>query len=1089
LSGGSPSGRGGNFPHDKADGSGPTGRRDATAPSQTPREGKLDGEAEEPSGGFSSVFIRRPITTVMLMVAIVLVGVAAYFSLPIAPLPTVDVATVLVTAQLSGADAQTNTYAVTNPLEKQFGQIPGLTQLTSASANSYAEMTLQFGFKRTVEGAAQDVQAAINAASANLPANLAQPPTYRKTNPAETPVLILALTSDSLPLTTVDDYAENIMLQRLSQVSGVGLVTIGGQQQPAMRVELDPSKLAAIGLTIEDARQAILQGTTITSKGVLQGPQKALALQANDQLMQTEDYDQVVIGYRNGAPVLVRDMGHAEIGPASTLLAGWCNGQRAIILNVLLTTGANAITTVAAIQKELPRLQAAMPPAIKLSTVSDRTKTIRASVSDVQNTLLLTIGLVVLTIFVFLRAFWATVIPGVAMIISLIGTMAVMYALGFSLDNLSLMALSISIGFVVDDAIVMIENIQRHLEDGLQPRQAALKGAGEIGFTIMSITISLIAVFIPLFLMAGVVGKILQEFAITVATAIVVSAFVSLTLTPMLCAVLLKPGGDKVEHGRLYKIAERGFDWLQRRYDAGLIVVLRHQLLTLIAMFATIAVTGLLFVIIPKGFFPEQDTGLITGITEAAQDVSVEGLGQLQQAVATIVQNDPAVDSVASYIGPGPSNAAPNQGRMFITLKPLQQRGPNGGAPQVIARVSKQLESTSGIHLFMQTAQDLTIGARTAKAMYQYTLVDADQAELADYTARMVGKLSQADGVTDVSTDAESSGPLAMLQIDRKAAALYGLQPQAIDDALNDAFGSRTATKVFGPFGQYFVIVEAAAPFRSGPDALDQVYLHGTGGSIVRLSEVAHMTTQTSPVVINHQNQSPSVTISFNLKPGVSIGTAVSSVQKAQAELHLPLTIQASFQGSASAYQTALSGQGPLIGAALIAIYLILGMLYESWSHPITIISTLPSAGLGALLALMLAGMPLDVIGIIGILLLLGIVKKNGIMMVDFAIEQEREGKEPTEAIHESCRLRFRPILMTTICALLGGVPLMLAGGIGSQIRQPLGFAIVGGLAVSQVLTLFTTPVIYIYIDKFHALFHRGSHRDHAPHAAASPAE
>jgi HAE1 family hydrophobic/amphiphilic exporter-1 len=663
-----------------------------------------------------------------------------------------------------------------------------------------------------------------------------------------------------------------------------------------------------------------------------------------------------------------------------------------------------------------------------------------------------------------------------------------MYALGFSLDNLSLMALSIAVGFVVDDAIVMIENISRHLENGLPPRQAALKGAGEIGFTIMSISVSLIAVFIPLFLMAGVVGKMLQEFAITVAAAIAVSAFISLTLTPVLCAIVLKPGGNKVKHGRLYTLAERGFERLQGGYDRGLIVVLRHQFLTLMVMLATMAVTVVLFITIPKGFVPEQDTGLITGITEAAQDVSTEGLGQRQQRVAAIVQKDPAVASVASYIGPGPSNAAPNQGRMFITLKPLQQRGPNGSAPQVIARLSKQLESVSGIHLFMQAAQDLTIGARTAKAMYQYTLVDTDQAELNSYAARMVDRLKQANGVVDVSTDAESSGPLAMLEIDRKAAAQYGLQPQAIDEALNDAFGSRTATKVFGSFGQYLVIVEAAQAFRSGPDALSQVYLRAPGGAIVRLSEVARVTTQTAPVVINHQSQSPSVTISFNLKPGVSIGTAVSSVKKAQADLHLPQTIQATFQGSAQAYQTALAGQAPLIGAALIAIYLILGMLYESWSHPITIISTLPSAGLGALLALMVAGMPLDVIGIIGILLLLGIVKKNGIMMVDFAIAEERAGKSATDAIHKACRLRFRPILMTTICALLGGVPIMLAHGIGSQIRQPLGFAIVGGLAVSQVLTLFTTPVIYIYIDKLGQLFHRRE-RANAPHAVARPAE
>ncbi len=1031
------------------------------------------GERAAAYGGFSAFFIRRPVFTFMMMVGLVMVGVAAYFALPVASLPTVDVATILVTAELSGADPQTNAFAVTNPLEKQFGQIPGLTTLTSASASSYAEMTLSFGFKRKVDSAATAVQAAITAAGPSLPSTLTQPPIYRATNPAATPVIILALTSDTLPLTTVDDYGENILFQHLSQVTGVGLVTIGGQQQPAMRVELDPAKLANIGLTLGDARAAILQNTAIIAKGVLQGPQKSLALQANDQLNTVEAYDQAVIAYRDGAPVLVRDVGHAEIGAASPLLAGWYNGKRAIILNVLLANNANAVATIAAIDKELPSLKASLPAGVQLSIVSDRTKTIRASVEDVEKTLLITIGLVVMTIFVFLRALWATVIPGIAMVIALIGTVAVIYALGFSLDNLSLMALSISVGFVVDDAIVMIENISRYLEEGLPPFEAALKGSGEIGFTIMSITISLIAVFIPIFFMAGVVGKMMQEFAITVAVAIVVSAFVSLTLTPMLCAILLKGEHERVRHGRLYNLAEAGFERLLGWYDAGLVVVLRHQVTTLIVMVATIVLTVFLFVTIPKGFFPEQDTGLISAISEAAEDISTEGLGERQQAVTAIILKDPAVDSVASYIGPGPTNAASNQGRMFITLKALDQRGPDAGAQQVIDRLSKQLTHVTGIRLFMQATQDLTIGARTAKATYQYTLEDADQDELNVYTARMVAALKREEGVVDVSTDQGTRGTVLMLAIDRKAAAQYGLQAQAIDQALNDAFASSTATKVFGAFGQYIVVVEAAQPFRGGPDALKQIYLHGAGGAMVPLSAVAHVSTRNAPIVINHQNQSPSVTISFNLKPGISIGTAVAAVQKEQAALHLPLTIKASFEGTANAYRTALAGQAGLIGVAVIAIYLILGMLYESWSHPITIISTLPSAGLGALLTLMLAGMPLDVIGIIGILLLLGIVKKNGIMMVDFAIGEEKAGKSPTDAIHEACRLRFRPILMTTICAMLGGVPLMVSTGIGSQIRTPLGFTIVGGLAVSQILTLFTTPIIYITIDRLGRLFRR----------------
>jgi hydrophobe/amphiphile efflux-1 (HAE1) family protein len=1038
-------------------------------------------EEKKESGGLAGGFIRHPIMTFMLSAGIAIVGVLAYFVLPVAPLPTVDVATMLVTAELAGADPQTNAFAVTNPLEAQFGQIAGLTQMTSSSANSYAEITLSFGFNRTVTGAAGDVQAAISAASPYLPASMAQPPMYRKTNPADVPVLILALTSDTLPLTTVDDYGQNLLTQALSRVKGVGLVTIGGQQQPAMRVNVDPAKLAALGLTIGDARNAIIRATTITSKGVLQGAQKSVALEANDQLVYENQYDDIVIAYHNNAPVLLRDVGHAQIGPANPLLAGWYNGRQAIILNILLTNGANAIETVDLIQKELPRLRAELPNAINLSVVSDRTKTIRASVSDVEKTLLLTIGLVVVTIFIFLRAVWATIIPAIAMVLSLFATAAVMYALGFSLDNLSLMGLSIAIGFVVDDAIVVIENVSRYLEEGLPPFLAALRGAGEISFTVMSISISLCAVFIPLFMMAGVVGKMLQEFAITVAVAVLVSAFISLSLTPTLCSLLLKPEQKGRQHGRLYNLAERGFDALLAGYDRLLRIVLRHQFATLMVMLGTVALTGYLFVVIPKGFFPEQDTGLIEGITEAASDVSVDSMAKLQQAVAAIVLRDHSVASVASYIGPGPSNAAPNQGRMFITLKPLSQRGPDSSAEQVIARLSKPLQQIAGIRLYMQPAQDITIGARTAKAMYQYTLMDADASELASYASRMVEQLKHADGVTGVSSDQESSGPTLMLDIDRKAAAQYNLEPQTIDEALNNAFGNRTATKVFGPFGQYFVIVGADPAVSQGPDALERIYLHAPNGNLVRLSQVAHISTQSGPVVINHQNQLPSVTISFNLKPGYSIGTAVSSVQKIAAAMHLPLSLQASFAGTANAYQTALAGQVPLIGAALIAIYLILGMLYESVSHPITIISTLPAAGLGALLTLMAVGMPLDVIGIIGILLLLGIVKKNGIMLVDFAIGAEREGKSPADAIHEACRKRFRPILMTTICAMLGGVPLILGTGIGSQIRVPLGYTIVGGLAVSQVLTLFTTPIIYIYIDRLAQFLARRKASKRAP--------
>jgi len=1043
------------------------------------------------SGGLSAPFIARPIATIMLMVGILLVGVLAHELLPVASLPTVNVPTVLVTAELSGADAQTNASAVTTPLEQQFGQISGLTQLTSSSANSFAEITLQFSLSRTVDSVAQDVQAAINAASAFLPAAMIQPPVYRKTNPADTPVLILGLTSDTLPLTTVSDYGQNVMLPRLSQVSGVGLVTIGGEQQPAMRVEVNPVQLAAHGLTLEDVRTAVIQGTVDAAKGVLQGKQQSFALQTNDQIFSTSEYDDLVVAYSNGAygngaPVLVRDVGHAEIGPTISLLAGWYNRQRAVVLNVLLSPGANAITTVDAIKAELPLLEASLPRGMKVSILSDRTQTIRASVSDVEFTLMLTVGLVVMTIFLFLRKFWATVIPGIAVPLSIIGTFAVMYAVGYSLDNLSLMALSIAVGFVVDDAIVMIENVSRYLEQGMRPLEAALKGAGEIGFTILSISISLIAVFIPLFMMGGVVGKMLQEFAVTVAVSIVVSAFVSLTLTPTLCSLLLKPEPKEgAKHGRLYQAAERAFDWLLARYDRGLRFALRHQLATLIAMLATITLTGVLYVTIAKGFFPQQDTGMIAGITEAAQDISTGALSERQQAVTDILLRDPAIATVASYIGPGPTTASPNQGRMWIALKPYGERPE---VQQVIARLNKQLQQLQGIRLYMQAAQDLTIGARAAKAQYQYTLVDVDPQELSTWATKMASELKKIPGVTDVGTDAVSNGPQLKLEIDRKAAARFGLKPKDIDNALYDAFGERPATKVYTPYGQYFVIVEVDPAFRSGPDALDQIYLRSSTGAAVPLRQIAAISTQTGPLVVNHQNQFPSVTISFNLKPGVSIGTAVSAVQNVLGQLHLPPTIQSSFQGTAHAYETALAGEVPLIAAALVAIYLILGMLYESWIHPVTIISTLPSAGLGALLALMAARMPLDVIGIIGIILLLGIVKKNGIMMVDFALEAQRGGKSPRDAVYEACRLRFRPILMTTMCAMLGGVPLMVGTGIGSQIRQPLGFAIVGGLAVSQVLTLFTTPVVYLYMDRLGQLLSHGRHAAIGG-SAAKPAE
>jgi HAE1 family hydrophobic/amphiphilic exporter-1 len=1009
--------------------------------------------------------------TIMSAIAVAILGLLAYLQLPVASLPDVSVATIQVTAQLPGADGPTNASSVATPLERQLGQIPGLTQMTSSSAPGFVQIALQFAPSVSVQQASLQVQAAINAAQANLPSTLTSPPTFRVINPAETPVLILGLTSGTLPLTTVDDYAESLLLERLSQMPGVGLVTIGGQQQPAMRIEVDPSQLSARGLTMEDVRSALQHSTVDAATGQLRGERQTFTLSTNDQIDTRAGYANLVIAYRNGAPIRLSDIGAVAIGPASTQLAGWFNRDPAIILNVLPAAGANVIDTVDSIKAQLPALEAALPTAVHVNVVSDRTTTIRASVEDVRFTLMLTIGLVVGTIFLFLREPRATLIPGVAVALSIIGTFAVMWALHYSLDNLSLMALSIAVGFVVDDAVVMIENIMRHIEEGLPPFQAALKGAGEVGFTIVAISISLTAVFIPLLLMHGLVGRMFQEFAITVVVSILISVAVSLTLTPMMSAKLLKAREAGAVQGRLALALERFFDRLNALYGRGLNVVLRHQRVTLAVMMGTIALTGVLYVVIPKGFFPTQDTGMLAGITQASADISTQGLAERQQKLVDTILHDPAVGSVASYIGPGPSSPSPNQGRMFIALKPFGHRGARGGAQQVIARLNGAVSGIPGIRLYLQASQDITIGARVSKSQYQFTLVDNNAAELKLWATRAVSAFRAIPGLADVNSDAGAGGPQLQIHIDRDAATRLGISAQDIDDALYDAFGERPATKLFTALNQYDVILEVAPQFRANPDALGSIYLHGAGATPVPLSQVASVTSDTAPLVINHQAGFPSVTVSFNLAPGVSIGTAVSAVDKVRADLHLPATVQTSFQGSAAAFQSALAGQGLLIVAALVAVYLILGMLYESAIHPLTILSTLPSAGLGALLTLMLFGMPLDVIGIIGIVLLIGIVKKNGIMMVDFAIARERAGASPLEAVREACLTRFRPILMTTLCAMLGGVPLMLGTGAGAEIRQPLGYAIVGGLAVSQLLTLFTTPVVYLAMDRLRSRF------------------
>ena len=1032
----------------------------------------------------SSGFITRPIATALMMVAVVGLGIVGYRLLPVAALPNIDTPTIQVTAQMPGADPQTMASSVTTQLERQFGEIPGLSQMTSSSGTGFVEITLQFDRSRTVDSAAEDVQAAINATQAQLPISLLTSPIYRKTNPADTPILLVAMTSDVLPIMTVSDYAYSILAQKVSQVPGVGLVTVGGNLSPAIRIELNPAQLAAMNFDFETVRTALANLTVVQPTGLLYGSQQAAALQTNDQLMTVEGFDDAIVAYRGGAPIRIRDIGRTIKAPIDTTLGGWLDGKPAVVLSVFREPGANVMSAVAAIKKALPQLRASLPPGIDVKIVSDRTQTIAASLADVRFTLLLTIALVIGVIALFLRRLWATVIPAISVPISLIGTFAVMFVLGYSLDNLSLMALTIAVGFVVDDAIVMVENIVRHMEGGASPMQAALDGAGEIGFTILSISISLVAVFIPLFLMGGVVGLLFREFAVTVAVSILVSVIVSLTLTPMLCAKLLPPAGH-VKEGRISGALEAFFTWLVHIYDRGLIVALRYRRITLGVMLATVAATGYLFVVIPKGFFPQQDTGLIVGISEAAADVSPDGMKERQRAILEIAARDPAVASAVGYIGPGGPTVTEDDGRVFITLKPHGERSVT--ADQVIARLSKAVQQVQGMRLYMQAAQDITIGSRLSKTQYQYTLVDIDQDELNLYAAKLMAKLKDLPELTAVASDQEAPGRTQRVQIDRPAAALFGITPATIDSTLYDAFGQRHIARIYAALNEYYVILEVNPQYQLGPNALQRIYVLSQNNTMVPLSQIASLTPAVTPIVINHQGQFPSVTLSFNLAPSATIGAAVSAVQKATADLHLPRSIATSFQGNAQAFQSSLSTTPPLILAALFAVYIILGMLYESTIHPLTILSTLPAAGLGALVTLMLVGRPLDVIGIIGIILLIGIVKKNGIMLIDVALEGQRhEGLSSEDAIHHACLLRFRPILMTTMCALFGGVPLMLGTGTGSEIRQPLGYAIVGGLLVSQVLTLFTTPIVYIYMDKLRQVASRSRTR---PAPASAPRE
>ena len=1019
----------------------------------------------------SRLFILRPVATTLLMVGLLLVGLVAYKQLPVSALPEVDYPTIQVVTFYPGADSEVMASSVTAPLERQFGQVPGLSQMTSTSSFGSSLIILQFNLDQNIDVAEQQVQAAINAATTYLPRDLPNPPIYSKVNPADAPILTLALTSDTLPLTKVEDLADTTLAQKISQLPGVGLVSISGGQKPAVRIQANPTALASYGLSLEDLRTVLGQANVDQAKGVLDGPRQSYTINANDQLFSSSQYRDIIVATKNGAPVRLTDVANVIDGAENAHQAAWMNLTPAVIVNIQRQPGANIISVADRIKKLLPRLQSSLPSSVKLTILTDRTQTIRASVDDVQFEMLLTIGLVVMVIFLFLRNLPATVIPSVAVPLSLVGTFGVMYLLGYSLNNLTLMALTISTGFVVDDAIVMIENIDRYLEEGDSPLDAALKGAGQIGFTIVSLTVSLIAVLIPLLFMGDVVGRLFREFAMTLAVTILVSAIVSLTLTPMMCAKLLKTrGSDK--HGRFYAASERLYERVIEKYGVTLQWVLKHQTATLIITVATLVFTIALFLDVPKGFFPVQDTGVILGISDAPQTISFDAMAQRQQSLAQVILKDPGVDSLSSFIGIDGVNTTPNSGRIQINLKARSQR--KESASDIIRRLQPELAKVPGIMLYMQPVQDLTVEDRVSRTQFQYSLESADANDLSLWVPRLIEKLNALPELRDVASDQLTNGLKADLVIDRDTASRLGILPQAIDDTLYDAFGQRQVSTIFTQLNQYHVVLEADPSFQQSPESLKNIYVHSSNGTQVPLSAFTHFQPTNALLAINHQGQFPVVTLSFNLAPGTSLGEATKAIEQAKEAINLPASIHTSFQGTAAAFRNSLSSEPYLILAALVTVYIVLGVLYESYIHPITILSTLPSAGVGAILALLLTRNDFNVIALIGIILLIGIVKKNAIMMIDFALEAERgEGKPPEEAIYQACLLRFRPIMMTTMAALLGALPLALTSGTGSELRNPLGITIVGGLLISQLLTLYTTPVVYLAFDRLGRRFSR----------------